>query len=575
MTNANKKLILRQIEKILQEEYAPVIDVSDLLKHSELEKKGTILSRGLAALALHHLTGLEIDQCGRLITDQPGDNGIDAVGFDPVARVLYIIQSKYFADGNGGVSTEGALKLIKGFEYIVNDEVENFGSKLRSLEEYITQIMDSAGVKYELVYVHSGDGETKPDQSKIFEEICAEFIKTLNPDAEPILSWKVIRLSDVYDWVRKQTAEGPINLTVDLLEWGEVAEPYAVYGQVKGTDITEWWGKHGGRLVEKNIRSFLGSETSVNRVLISTIRDRPGDFWHFNNGITIICESIQKMGLGRTREHAKFDARAVSIVNGAQTVATITEAHQVRNLDVAQVKVLARFIQVGISGSEDFSSDITRYTNTQNGISGRDFIALDPEQERIREELHREDVRYLVKRGDTSDSKIKSFSFDEAVVAVACAHPNLGLAVRAKRAVSDLWQDTSRGYYKSLFSNSTNGIYVWRAVQVTRIIDKQLTELRKGLVGRSRGFVVHGNRFMAHRVFQSLSRNFLDRSAHLSPEEATAVEAVTKKEVNLMLKVAAPETMSGYPAVFFKNQPEQEQLARRMTEAESAELSKT
>ena len=564
MVTSNKKPILRQIEKVLQDTYVKNVDISDLAHHDAENKRKTILSRALSAMALNHLANIETDQCGRYVTDQPKDNGIDAIGFDPIARVIYFVQAKYFSDGNGGVSTEGVLKLIKGFEDVIDDDVSNFGSKFLSLETEIRQAVDAAGVKYVLTYVHSGDSDINDDQRSAFDKICLSFNKTLNPDADPILSWKVIKLPDIYEWVRKQTAEGPIDLSVDLLEWGEVAEPYAVYGQVKGTDISDWWAKHGRRLVEKNIRSFLGGDTPVNRGLINTIKVRPGDFWHFNNGITIICETIRKSSAGRTREHSRFDVKSVSIVNGAQTVATIAEAHQILGLDVAEVKVLARFIQVGSSGDDVLSNDITRSTNTQNGVSGRDFVALDPEQDRIRDELRREDVIYLVKRGDVADNKKPSFDFDSAVVAVACANKNLGLAVRAKRSVSDLWQDTSKGFYKTLFNSSTSGVYTWRCVQSIRIIDKRLSLLQKKLIGKSRGFVVHGNRFIAYCVFQRLGSEFLDGVATLSLIDVSLIEEETEMQVSNMISTAAPDDMAGYPAVFFKNQPEQEALYKRM-----------
>src|SRR5207244_6746589 len=104
-----------------------------------------------------------------------------------------------------------------------------------------------------------------------------------------------------------------------------------------------------------------------------------------------------------------------------------------------------------------FNSEVTRYTNTQNAIERRDFVALDPEQERIRQELHIEGVEYAYKAGMGTGAASARFDLTEATVALACANTDVGLAVQAKREISKLWEDIAKPPYKQLFNSGVPG----------------------------------------------------------------------------------------------------------------------
>jgi AIPR protein len=91
-----------------------------------------------------------------------------------------------------------------------------------------------------------------------------------------------------------------------------------------------------------------------------------------------------------------FECKNVTIVNGAQTVGTIG-----RNLggDDSAAFLQARIIVVDDPDSS-LGKRITRASNTQNKIDARNFVALDPEQERIRTELLIDKVNYEYREGE-------------------------------------------------------------------------------------------------------------------------------------------------------------------------------
>src|SRR4030081_2511787 len=75
---------------------------------------------------------------------------------------------------------------------------------------------------------------------------------------------------------------------------------------------------------------------------------------------------------------------------------------------------------------------ITKASNTQNKIDARNFVALDPEQERIRTELLIEKVAYEYREGEPLESTVDGFDFLEAVTTLACASDEMSFVALSK-----------------------------------------------------------------------------------------------------------------------------------------------
>ena len=68
-----------------------------------------------------------------------------------------------------------------------------------------------------------------------------------------------------------------------------------------------------------------------------------------------------------------------------------------------------------------FAERITRCTNTQNEILARDYVALDPEQERIANQLNPSNITYHYKISDEAiPQDAFNFSILESTTAAAC-----------------------------------------------------------------------------------------------------------------------------------------------------------
>lgn len=169
-----------------------------------------------------------------------------------------------------------------------------------------------------------------------------------------------------------------------MSNWGTIDEPFkAYYGSIPASAVGEWYQRYGNRLFAKNIRYYKGS-TDVNQGIKEVLRTEPEKFFYYNNGVKLLCRKITRKAAHSTdRITGLFALEGVSLVNGAQTTGSIGAVYADMPDVVARAKVFIQMIDLADT-EEEQATQITRFTNTQNRIDGKDFAALDPEQERIK-----------------------------------------------------------------------------------------------------------------------------------------------------------------------------------------------
>jgi hypothetical protein len=75
--------------------------------------------------------------------------------------------------------------------------------------------------------------------------------------------------------------------------------------------------RYGSRLLEGNVRSFLGMKGGVNKGIRSTIQDNPALFFAYNNGIAATATRVVTQEInGKLKVVELTD---LQIVNGGQT----------------------------------------------------------------------------------------------------------------------------------------------------------------------------------------------------------------------------------------------------------------
>lgn len=546
------------------------IDLADVTSNPD-EREKCFLTRSLAAFAIAQLAGITPSEAAKTVTDGSGDNGIDALHYDLATKTMYVVQAKWHGDGNGSFDRADILKFTKGFEDLANLNFSRFNAKSRAKESMVKVAFADDQARYVLVPIHTGSQDFAKEPQQDLDDCLTEYNDTADPDASELLTARILKQADVHGLVARGAQGDPIDLEVALFEWGQAKEPFAIYGQIAASDVAMWWKRYYPQIVSQNIRMFLG-DTEVNAGLQNTLILDPGHFWHFNNGITVVCREIKpKMLGGRSKDSGYFNCYDVRIVNGAQTAGSIAVAFDRKPDAVDKARVHVRFIAVGNEVSDTLGNSITKATNTQNRINRQDFVALDPEQQRLRTELSIEGIVYNYKSGEGTIRGPKTSDIDEATVALACASPELSHSTQAKREIGKLWEDTSKAPYKALFNPAVSGPKLWQDILLMRLVDKALQQKLKDVQGRDSGFLIHGNRLIAHLTFQRLPAALVNGSTLLPADIEAQIQRHVDEVYDDLMAHANTLYPQAYLAQLFKNQTKLAAITKAIAASSVAE----
>lgn len=553
-------LQLSQIKHRLEVDLVPHIDASDLTGHQPEDSAKHVLSRALAAFVVQHNWNWDAESAAACVTDGTKDGGLDAIAVDPTVPKIMLVQSKWSSVGTGSAAKDDMLMFREGVDRLIKSDWNYFSAQIQARRAEVEEVLFDAAVKIELYFVHSGSGALAEE----VESVIGPLVSDLN-ELENVARFQYLGQAHLHSMLAASTGE-PINISVELSDWGMVDGPVqAFYGHVAAQEVASWHRLYGDSLFATNLRSTLPN-TGVNEGIADTIRSRPQYFWYFNNGVTVLCARISKAPAGGTdRRLGHFTFAGAQVVNGAQTVGSIAGAlaasespsgNGETETDVkVSGRVMVRFIELE-GTAEGFGAEVTRWTNTQNRVGGREFLALDPEQVRLANEFALDGRRYVYRSGEEEPVGIDGCGVQEATVALACLEPDIRLTVLAKREVSRLWADVEKAPYKTIFNASTNSVRVWRAVQTMRVVDQRLEVAQELAVGRFKNFLVHLNRVALWLVNRSLNvKAIIDDP---NTDWAPVLTAVAQKadQVTAVLPEEANKAYPGYPANLAKNAAE-------------------
>lgn len=525
------KLHLTHLQATIKKKFDGKIDLTDLRKKTDTEKERAFLSRGLAAYALNVLAVTDEDTAAKSIVDTYGDNGIDAIYFDKSNKLLWLVQSKWIQAGTGSPDLGDIKKFRDGIRALIDLSFERFNNKVREPKttKEIEDALSDHEVKLRIVIAFTGD-KLSTEANKDLNELIIE----LNDPTE-LAKFITFNLADAHKALSGATSGQPIDIDINLANWGMIDAPVqAFYGTISTADIAGWWSKYHRSLFSDNIRSFIGAN-DVNNSIQETLCNQPDHFWYFNNGITLLCKSVSKAAVGGAdRSLGVFHCEGVSIVNGAQTVGNIGEVADKRH-DIGKARVLIRLISLN-RAPEKFGQQITKAANTQNRIEKRDFVTQDSQQARLALELQlfNKPIKYHYIRSDEVIIQDENnCALDEATIALACATPDVDLAVQVKRELGKLWEDIDDKSkpYSRVFNDSTTGVKLWKCVRVMREVISYLKPFENRHTGRKRSLYIHGNRFLLHLALQQIT-TALEGNEENFQNELTKIPAILEDLVD-------------------------------------------
>ncbi|MGY3388773.1 hypothetical protein ACVWW6_001364 [Bradyrhizobium sp. USDA 3311] len=153
----------------------------------------------------------------------------------------------------------------------------------------------------------------------------------------------------------------------------------AYLASVPGALLADVYEKYGTRLLELNVRAFLGlrGRKSVNAGLRATIRDLPHRFLAYNNGIVATVDAMEVEDHGNGQFGIK-SVRGLQIVNGGQTTASLHRAKRQDGANLDAISVPAKIIFVGGAELDEMVAAVSKSANSQNTVQPADFSANDP-----------------------------------------------------------------------------------------------------------------------------------------------------------------------------------------------------
>jgi AIPR protein len=552
-------LKVNQIKARLRALFEPHLDVGDL-SPNDSEKDQKILSRCLAAFAVYAISACTPEDAAAAVWDGSGDNGIDAAYFDQSDHCVIFVQSKWIHKGSGEPEAKDLGPFINGVKDAIEQNQENFGKRVQARLADILVRINTPGTSIHLALVTTGSSTlAKPGQAVI-----SQLLTELNgDDPDEIATSEIMGLSEVYSKLANDPLQGNLTLDAQILDWSRVNSPYAAYfGLIDGLQLKTWWKKHGKGLVAANIRQSLGA-TEVNNEIKQTAATAPANFWYFNNGITLIADEAAKAPANAASQSAgQFSFRGASIVNGAQTVSSLSKVDNDANLGKVRVPIRIILLKSTPAG---FGNEVTRTNNLQNRIESRDFVAQDPQQKRIREEMAVEGIDYQFVRSEDVNPTATSCELIEVTTALACASGDPTLAVQVKTGIGRFFNDLTKPPYKSIFNPSISGAHAFNATVVNRQIEGWMERKKKTIAKKSGtpwGALIHGNRILASAAFKQfqpskLSKPIKDFASELDLE---ALDKICEGVYRKIVKSADQKFPGKFLALLFKNPSASKQI---------------
>tara|TARA_Y100000588_G_C14053994_1_gene838527 strand:- start:87 stop:1061 length:975 start_codon:yes stop_codon:yes gene_type:complete len=203
-------------------------------------------------------------------------------------------------------------------------------------------------------------------------------------------------------------------------------------------------------LFDMNVRSFLGTESSINKEIYkSASSPNNSHFSSLNNGITIVGTQVQVM---KTTEPYKIGVKKMSIVNGAQTCSAIFDCMKDQYPDFSKFENLSVLFRLFKTDDPESIDRIAISTNSQNRIKPRDLKANDNYQIKLEAALDKKGIKYIRKRGDFGQSdeqekqkKLDALTAGQLILSYVHHEP-----ANAKRKSDSIFSD----WYNKIFAGA-------------------------------------------------------------------------------------------------------------------------
>ena len=447
---------LSSIIRKIREPAAEQLRISDPTK---------LKSLAFVYLCVKTVLDLDDEETFDCLTEGGGDFGVDAIHISEEYDgefTVSLFQAKYKHtdfSGNSNFPESGINSLIRAIRLLFNPaaELQHINARLLAkVEEARSLIRDGFIPQVRSITCNNGLKWTSATDEII---ACASFGDQVTWEHFNHTSLvKILQASkSVTDSLRLNG-----KAIVEDMDYSRI-----LVGRISVTEIAGLISRHGDRLLERNIRRYLGLQGNrVNEAIRLTLETpERSNFYFYNNGITLTCDKFSYNALQEGDYQVKVEN--LQIINGGQTCMTIFQTMRQATLlpEPTEAYVLLRLYQLP-SDNEDLVQKITFATNSQNPVDLRDLRANDEVQRRLEIDISQLGFSYRRKR---SDSGLRPLDITSGVAAEAI----LSVWRHRPHQAKFFTREHFGRLYGEIFSHSLNGSQVILAVQLYRIAENR------------------------------------------------------------------------------------------------------
>jgi len=457
----NLSIIHQRVESI-REGYPEALGPGDVNR---------LRTRAFTVLVASTVLDVPLQEAFEYLTDGGQDGGIDAIAVGSVRDaefVVTLIQTKYKQRSDGESAFPASeipkLRMTVGALFDPGATLELRPELMPRIEEIRSLVRDGYIPSVRIVLANNG---------KRWGADADQLIASANFPEDQV-RWEHVNHDALVAMLR------PHALVNDelRLQGDAVVESFdfcrVLVGKVGVTELARLFGTHGDRLLERNVRRYLGLRNNrVNKAIAATLRNRDerDRFYFYNNGVTVTCSKFRHNALQAGNHLVKLEQ--LQVINGGQTCHTIQRAlADLADEDFSRTFVLIRVYELD-DDQRDLVHRITYATNSQNPVDLRDLRANDEIQRNL--ELGLADLGYVYarKRGaGTNGHTITPAQTAEAVLAIWRRKPHL-----ARSGPEALFGQ----YYSEVFDESLTPRQVVLAVEILRRVRARLRTSDQGL----------------------------------------------------------------------------------------------
>lgn len=344
------------------------------------------------------------------ITDGADDKQIDAIVIDDDKSMVFVLQGKFISTAS--VDAEPLREVLAAWLQMRDLKAlqEAANAKLkRKLSDVATALEDDYEIAFELITT----GELTPAAQKDLANFQKQ-LADLSEKDDLVCTIAVVDPNELrrrYDMALDK--ENPsIHHTIDLSDGhymvNALASTNVAIMALPLKECIKIPGISDGTLFQKNVRQSLGINNAVNKAIRNTIySDKYKDFFFFHNGITAICNKLEKKG-------DKLTLKGLSVVNGCQSLNTILSCSE-RVKELEDTYVLFRVYEIP---QRERADRISINTNSQSAVKPRDLRSNDKRVLALKKqyELKYPSGYFKTKRGEqveASKSKAEVIDFSD------------------------------------------------------------------------------------------------------------------------------------------------------------------